>query len=130
MAKMDWMQNCLCSQPKQSQGLDRHNLHKYKAVRKRHYKSSLQLHKEYHGPSYADLTAHIAIICTRYMVLAVSKRDNEDERTLGELFYLMIIEIADITYHESMQSTVEAILATIQEEFHITDEQVNTFYEN
>ena len=60
---------------------------------------------------------------------AYPKRDNEDERTLGELFYLMIAEVADITYHESMQIIVEAMLATIQEEFHITDEQVNAFYE-
>ncbi|WP_303842031.1 hypothetical protein [Selenomonas ruminantium] len=28
-----------------------------------------------------------------------------------------------------MQIIVEAMLATIQEEFHITDEQVNAFYE-
>ena len=92
-------------------------------------KSSLLLRKEYHGLSYDGLTAHVAMVFTRYMLLAVSKRDNEDERTLGELFYLMIAEVADITYHESMQIIVEAMLATIQEEFHITDEQVNAFYE-
>ena len=69
------------------------------------------------------------MVFTRYMLLAVSKRNNEDERTLGELFYLMIAEVADITYHESLQIIVEAMLATIQEEFHITDEQVNAFYE-
>ena len=33
------------------------------------------------------------------MLLAVSKRDNEDDRTPGELFYIMISEVADITYH-------------------------------
>lgn len=92
-------------------------------------KSSLLLRKEYHGLSYDGLTAHVAMVFTRYMLLAVSQRDNEDERTLGELFYLMIAEVADITYHESMQIIVEAMLATIQEEFHITDEQVNAFYE-
>jgi len=92
-------------------------------------KSSLLLRKEYHGLSYDGLTAHVAMVFTRYMLLAVSKRENEDERTLGELFYLMIAEVADITYHESLQIIVEAMLATIQEEFHITDEQVNAFYE-
>lgn len=34
----------------------------------------------------------------------------------------MIAEVADIIYHESMQIIVEAMLATIQEEFQITDE--------
>ena len=65
---------------------------------------------------------------TRYMLLAVSKRDNEDDRTLGELFYIMISEVADITYHESMQIIVEAMLATVQEEFHIADAQLEAFY--
>ena len=53
-------------------------------------KSSLLLRKEYHGLSYDGLTAHVAMVFTRYMLLAVSKRDNEDDRTLGELFYIMI----------------------------------------
>ena len=91
-------------------------------------KSSLLLRKEYHGLSYDGLTAHVAMVFTRYMLLAVSKRDNEDDKTLGELFYIMISEVADITYHESMQIIVEAMLATVQEEFHIADAQVETFY--
>ena len=91
-------------------------------------KSSLLLRKEYHGLSYDGLTAHVAMVFTRYMLLAVSKRDNEDDRTLGELFYIMIAEVADMTYHEAMQIIVEAMLATVQEEFHITDEQVEKFY--
>ena len=91
-------------------------------------KSSLLLRKEYHGLSYDGLSAHVAMVFTRYMLLTVTKRDNEDDRTLGELFYLMISEVADITYQESMQIIVEAMLATIQEEFHITDEQVEAFY--
>ena len=44
-------------------------------------KSFLKLGKEYYGWSYDALTAHVAIVFTRYMMLAVQKRDNEDERT-------------------------------------------------
>ena len=40
----------------------------------------------------------------------------------------MVSEVADITYHESMMILVEAMLATVQEEFHITDEQIECFY--
>ena len=68
------------------------------------------------------------MVFTRYMLLAVSERDNEDDRTLGELFYIMISEVVDITYHESTQIIVEAMLAKVQEEFHITDALVETFY--
>ena len=39
-------------------------------------KSFLKLGKEYHGLSYDALTAHVAIVFTRYMMLAVQKRDN------------------------------------------------------
>ena len=69
------------------------------------------------------------MVFTRYMLLSVSKRDNEDDRTLGEMFYMMISEVADITYHESMQIIVEAMLATVQEEFHIADVQLEAFHE-
>ena len=40
----------------------------------------------------------------------------------------MVSEVADITYHESMMIIVEAMLATVQEEFHITDEQIECLY--
>ena len=40
----------------------------------------------------------------------------------------MVSEVADITYHESMMIIVEAMLATVQEEFHITDEKIECFY--
>lgn len=65
----------------------------------------------------------------RYMLLAVAKRDNEDERTLGELFYLIIAEVADITFEESMQIIVNAMLSTMQEEFQVTTEQIAKLYE-
>ena len=38
---------------------------------------------------------------------------------------VVISEFADITYHESMQIIVEAMLAT---EFHIADAQLEAFY--
>ena len=91
-------------------------------------KSNLLLRKEYHGLSYDGLTAHVALVFTRYMLLAVSKRDDEDERTLGELFYLMIAEVADITFEESMQIIVNAMLEAMREEFHVTDEQIESLY--
>ena len=40
----------------------------------------------------------------------------------------MVSEVADITYHESMMIIVKAMLATVQKEFHITDEQIECFY--
>lgn len=93
-------------------------------------KSSLLLRKEYHGLSYDGLTAHVAMVFTRYMLLSVSKRDDEDSRTIGKLFYLMIEEVADITFNQSMQILVDAMLATVQETFRLTDAQVENFYKD
>ncbi|MDA3785255.1 transposase, partial [Lactobacillus delbrueckii] len=49
-------------------------------------KSFLKLGTEYHGLSYDALTAHTAFVFLRYMFMSVEKRDNEDDRTIGELF--------------------------------------------
>ncbi|MBT9054247.1 transposase, partial [Lactobacillus delbrueckii subsp. bulgaricus] len=46
----------------------------------------LKLGTEYHGLSYDALTAHTAFVFLRYMFMSVEKRDDEDDRTIGELF--------------------------------------------
>ena len=64
-------------------------------------------------------------LCLRdIMMLAVQKRDNEDERTLGELFYLAIDEMADISFSESMLIIIEAMRNSMKEIIHATDEQL------
>ena len=92
-------------------------------------KSTLLLTKGYHGLSYDALTAYIAIVFVRYMLLAVSKRDNEDERTIGELFYLMVSEVADLTYSESMLMIATAMLEAVQGMFRLTDAQMDELME-
>ena len=63
------------------------------------------------------------------MLLAVSKRDNEDERTIGELFYLMVNEVADLTYSESMLMIATAMLEAVQGMFRLTDAQMDELME-
>lgn len=58
------------------------------------------------------------------MMLAVQKRDNEDERTLGDLFYLAIDEMADISFSESMLILIEAMTNSLKKSIHATDEQL------
>ena len=90
-------------------------------------KSFLNLGSEYHGLSYDALTAHVALVFTRYMLMSVAKRDDEDERTLGELFYFMVDEAADITFSQSMKILLDAMLASIRTVFQASEEQINTF---
>ncbi|MCI7189121.1 MAG: hypothetical protein MR998_00545, partial [Lachnospiraceae bacterium] len=53
-------------------------------------KSTLNLIGECHSLSYDALTAHVAIVFARYMLLALEQRKNEDQRTLGELFFFLV----------------------------------------
>ncbi|MDA3768803.1 hypothetical protein PF586_10585 [Lactobacillus delbrueckii] len=46
----------------------------------------MKLGTEYHGLSYDALTVHTAFVFLRYMFMSVEKRDDEDDRTIGELF--------------------------------------------
>ena len=88
-------------------------------------KSALLLTKGYHGLSYDALTAHVSIVFVRYMLLSVAKRDSEDEGTLGELFYLMVSEVADLSFHESLLLVVSAMLDAVENTFQLTEMQVS-----
>jgi hypothetical protein len=93
-------------------------------------KSFLNLGSEYHGLSYDALTAHVALVLTRYMLMSVAKRNDEDERTLGELFYFMVDEVADITFNQSMKILMDAMLESIKAIFQATEEQLTAFTNN
>ncbi len=93
-------------------------------------KSLLNLIGECHSLSYDALTAHTAIVFTRYMLLALEQRGNEDLRTLGEIFYYLVNEIADTTFAHSMQILMQAMIASVQEFLKLTDSQVATFMDD
>ena len=69
-------------------------------------KSYLKVSKESRSLSYDAMTAHVAIVFTRYMMLAVEQRESVDERSLGELFFISIEELSDVT----LTTAVELII--------------------
>jgi hypothetical protein len=90
-------------------------------------KSMLNLIGECHSLSYDALTAHTAIVFTRYMLLALEQRQNEDQRTLGELFFFLVDEMADITFSHSLCILMDALVASLQELLKLSDEQMVAF---
>ena len=92
-------------------------------------KSYLRLITECHSLSYDALTAHVAIVITRYLMIAMEQRRNEDGRTLGELFFFFTDELEDITFGESFQIIVTAMIESIYAVFRPTDEQMDLFIE-
>ena len=92
-------------------------------------KSYLQLTSECHSLSYDALTAHVAIVFTRYLMIAWEQRRSEDDRTLGELFFFLSDELKDITFDESFQIILRAMIDSVCAIFQPTDEQMGTFIE-
>lgn len=90
-------------------------------------KSTLNLIGECHSLSYDALTAHVAIVFTRYMLLALEQRKCEDQRTLGELFFFLVDEIADITFTHSLRILLDAMMASLQEILKLNDEELAAF---
>ncbi len=90
-------------------------------------KTYLNLISECHSLSYDALTAHVAIVFTRYLMIAVEQRRNEDDRTLGELFYYFMDELADITFAESFRIIITAMLDSMRATFQPTEEQLQLF---
>ena len=87
----------------------------------------LNLVGECHSLSYDALTAHVAIVFTRYMLLAMEQRQNEDQRTLRKLFFLLVDEMADITFNRSLGILMAALMASLQEILKLSDEQLTAF---
>lgn len=90
-------------------------------------KSVLNLIGECRSLSYDALTAHTAIVFTRYMLLAMEQRRNEDQRTLGELFFFLVDEMADITFSHSLCILMDAMIASLQEILKLSNEQIAAF---
>jgi len=92
-------------------------------------KSYLQLVTECHSLSYDALTAHVAIVFIRYLMIAMEQRRTEDDRTLGEIFFFFTDELTHITFGESFQIIITAMIDSVCAIFQPTEEQLALFIE-
>jgi hypothetical protein len=90
-------------------------------------KTYLNLITECHSLSYDALTAHVAIVFTRYLMIAMEQRRCEDNRSLGEIFFFFTDEMADITFGESFQIIITAMIDSVCAIFQPTEEQYQLF---
>jgi len=88
-------------------------------------KSYLKLAKECRSLSYDALSAHVAIVFTRYMLLSLKQRENRDDRSLGELYMLTCDEMKDITYGEVIFIMMNTLIQVIQNTLSLTRKQLN-----
>ncbi len=73
------------------------------------------------------MTAHVAIVFTRYLMMSVGHRIANDQRSLGELFFLYTDEFAELSFTRALFILIEALLRTIEEKLHLTKEQLDEF---
>ena len=87
-------------------------------------KSCLRLAKECRSLSYDAMTAHVAIVFARYMMLSVENRELQDERSLGGLFLCFSDELADITWLESLKLLMDIFRQVMKKCLELSDETI------
>uniref|UniRef100_UPI0024E16978 transposase n=1 Tax=Tetragenococcus halophilus TaxID=51669 RepID=UPI0024E16978 len=87
-------------------------------------KQHLRLAK-YKGLSYDGIFAHTITVAVSYLILAVQHREQADERTMGELFYLMIEELSDISFSEAIVQLLELFKEVFANEMILSEETLN-----
>lgn len=90
-------------------------------------KSYLNLGKEFQSLSYDAITAHTAIVMTRYLMLAIENRNSQDARTMGELFFLVYSELSDMQLPQVLNLIIDLMHETLGETVNFTDKQIDSF---
>ena len=70
----------------------------------------LNLSKECNSLSYDAMTAHTAVVFTRYMMVSLESRESNDNRPLGELFLYFSDKMSDITWIQAFQILLQMFL--------------------
>lgn len=88
-------------------------------------KSYLNLSKECRSMSYDAITAHTAVVFTRYMMLSLENRESNDNRFLGELFLYFSDEMSDITWIQAFQMLLQMFKTMLTDNIELSEEKIN-----
>lgn len=90
-------------------------------------KSFLRLAKEFQGRTYDGMVAHTTIVCIRYTMLALENRENRDEKSICELFFVMCKELEDISFQCAFELIQDCIAKSAQETLKLSEIQLDAF---
>lgn len=76
-------------------------------------KSFLKLGTEFQSRSYDAMVSHTAIVFTRYTILEWIRRNKNDEKTYGELFFMFCEDIQDMDLTNALQSLMALFVEQI-----------------
>lgn len=88
-------------------------------------KSYLNLSKECRSMSYDAMTAHTAVVFTRYMMLSLENRESNDNRSLGELFLYFSDEMSDITWMQAFQMLLQMFRTILSDAVELSEEKID-----
>jgi hypothetical protein len=88
-------------------------------------KSYLNLSKECRSISYDAMTAHTAIVFTRYMMLSLENRESNDDRSMVELFLYFSDDMSDITWIQAFQKLLQIFRTLLADQIDISDEKID-----
>ena len=70
----------------------------------------MKLGTEFQGRSYDLMISHTTIVYTRYILLESLRRNEKDEKTFGELFFMFCDDIQDMELTTALQSLMGLFL--------------------
>jgi hypothetical protein len=73
-------------------------------------KSLLKLGSEFQGRSYDMMIAHTAIVMTRFILTEWLRREENDQKTFGELFFICCDDIQDMDLITALQNLINFVL--------------------
>ncbi|MDR1769170.1 MAG: hypothetical protein LBS02_00845 [Hungatella sp.] len=76
-------------------------------------KSFFKLGAEFQSRSYDAMVSHTAIVFTRYMILEWIRRNRNDQKTYGELFFMFCEDIQDMDLTNALQSLMALFMEHI-----------------
>ncbi|MCQ2513155.1 MAG: transposase, partial [Lachnospiraceae bacterium] len=71
------------------------------------------------------MTAHTAVVFTRYMMLSLENRESNDTRSLGELFLYFSDEMADITWIQAFQMLLQMFRTMIADNTELSEDKID-----
>jgi hypothetical protein len=88
-------------------------------------KSTLRLTKEFQLRSFDAITAHTAVVLTRYIFLSLESRENKDERSIGGLFLLIRDELDDISFQFAFELLLTLLQQSLKDYSFLDNEHIN-----
>ena len=81
--------------------------------------------QDYVLTAYDAMTAHTAVVFTRYMMLSLESRESNDNRSLSEIFLYFSDEMSDITWIQAFQMLLQMFRTMLTENTELSDEKIS-----